>query len=962
MVIVLRLLFTVNSSLLNSRSIRNKIDQICDVTTEYDIDILCLTETWLTSKTEDEFYVKALSSPGYKLCHVPREGKKGGGVAILLKESIVSKGQPRGMNFSSFESIQLQLFIKNHWITLIVLYRPPPSSKNKLTSAKFFEEMSCFLGDTSTAYSDFIIVGDLNFHLDVPTNPDTKRFCELLDIFKLRQLVLEPTHQAGHILDVIITRDEADIVHDLVVKDMISDHNLVLCALSYQKPPPQRIKITTRKLRAIDMAAFTADVSSQFDLFDDSDPSVAADVYSSTLNSLLDKHAPLKQRNITVRASNPWFTEDVYSAKRNKRRAEYQWRRTKLHVHRQIFLEAKLLYNTKLHQAKAAHYVKKIDEAGGNQKDLQKIYNEILQSKSKTALPEHSDPAELANRFMKFFVNKVEGIRAALPPANHSASVPSSNDKLQSSLVQWNLAEVSEVDKIIREAQNKSCSLDPIPAWMLKQLAFHLVPVITQIINSSLVSGIVPDSFKCAIVHPLLKKSSLDSNVLNNYRPISNLSFISKVLERVMAMRLRKYMTENKLNDFLQSAYKPQHSTETALLKVQDDIRCMIDKGGVVLLILLDLSAAFDTIDHDVLLSRLHHYLGIDGVALDWFRSYLSGRSQRIVVEGIHSPSCDLQYGVPQGSVLGPLLFLVYILPLGNLIDSYQLNRHGYADDNQLYQLISSIRDVSAVQSHCSKVELCLSAINAWYSDNFLKANPTKTEIMLFGTPEGIRSANIKSLTVAGETAAVSGKPVRNLGMLFDSQLTMKPQVNAILRSGYFHLRNIARVRNELTEPATKSLIQALVLSRLDYCNSLLFGISSECIHKLEVLQNSAARLITKTPMYDHITPVLYALHWLPVSARIDYKIILLTYKSITQQAPVYLSDNLRTYVPARPLRSASQERLIEPLFRMSSYGGKAFSRVAPRLWNKLQIIGARSMPVDQFKQSLKTLLFRASF
>ena len=215
--------------------------------------------------------------------------------------------------------------------------------------------------------------------------------------------------------------------------------------------------------------------------------------------------------------------------------------------------------------------------------------------------------------------------------------------------------------------------MDPIPTWIIRDAKSELLPTITDIINASLRSSEVPTSMKSAVVTPLLKKATLDPEILKNYRPVSNLSFVSKVLERVVAQRLTSYMTDNNLHEYLQSAYKPGHSTETALVKVQNDILTSIDQHGIVILILLDLSAAFDTIDHDVLFSRMESTLGITGPALEWFRSYLGDRTLQVQIDDSFSASQEVLWSVPQGSVLGPLLFLIYLLPLGILIRKHGL-------------------------------------------------------------------------------------------------------------------------------------------------------------------------------------------------------------------------------------------------------------------------------------------------
>ena len=212
-----------------------------------------------------------------------------------------------------------------------------------------------------------------------------------------------------------------------------------------------------------------------------------------------------------------------------------------------------------------------------------------------------------------------------------------------------------------------------------------LIKPITTIINLSLESGTFPLSFKEAHVTPLLKKSNLPVNKLKNYRPVSNLSFISKIIEKNVSNRLQGHINSNKLNNPIQSAYRKFHSTETALLRVHNDISVSLDKGHVTALTLLDLSAAFDTIDHNTLTNRLAEWYGVSGMALAWFKSYLCGRHQKFKIDKSFFDSSLLEHGVPQGSVLGPLLFSLYTAPLSTIISSYGLSHHSYADDTQIY-------------------------------------------------------------------------------------------------------------------------------------------------------------------------------------------------------------------------------------------------------------------------------------
>ena len=268
------------------------------------------------------------------------------------------------------------------------------------------------------------------------------------------------------------------------------------------------------------------------------------------------------------------------------------------------------------------------------------------------SLPTHASIKSLCNSFSSHFKDKISLIHSAFTD-HTSDTINADSPQLNSKLTSFELATTTEVRKIIMSSPSKSCDLDPLPTILLKTCLDVLIKPITDIINASLCSGLFPEDFKCAHVNPILKKTTLSKEDLNSYRPISNVSFISKILEKVVANRLTSHININGLTNASQSAYKQFHSTETALLKVHNDINLNIDNGKITALTLLDLSAAFDTIDHDILITCLSTWYGISGTALSWFTSYLTDRRQAIKIGNCFS---DLLW-CPPGFCFGSVAF-----------------------------------------------------------------------------------------------------------------------------------------------------------------------------------------------------------------------------------------------------------------------------------------------------------------
>ena len=584
-----------------------------------------------------------------------------------------------------------------------------------------------------------------------------------------------------------------------------------------------------------------------------------------------------------------------------------------------------------------------------------------LTKKKSTALPKHESAEELCNRMATFFSEKISIIHEGLAELQ-DGSVQLDPDRefkeCDHCLNDFSPITEDEVCKIIKQSKTKSCCLDPLPTQLVKECLDVLLPLITRIINQSFATANVPKAFKIAAVTPILKKANLIAELLNNFRPISNLPFLSKIIEKAAAKQLIYHKNTHKLREKMQSAYREYHSTETALLRIHEDLLLSLDKKQCVFMTMLDLSAAFDTVNHQKLLDRLHTTYGIRGNAHKWIQSYLTGRRQFVTVKGEQSKEQDKTCDVPQGSILGPNLYEDYTaVPVGSILRKHNILFHIYADDTQVYLPFNLDEETDSLH----RVELCLQEIKQWMAMNWLKLNDSKTEFIIFGSKKNLHTIQSQAVTIGGSQISVTDS-VKSIGATLDSTLSLEKQISATCKSAWYHLHLISKIKKYLTHKQIVSVIHAYVTSRLDQNNSLLIGLPKKSLNRLQMVQNASARLIMGLKKADHITPTLIKLHWLPVEKRVIFKVLLLVYKSLHGQGPEYLTELLVPYVPSRTLRSGTEDKLSVPRCHYEHTRKRAFSIRGPTEWNKLPHKVKSCPSVNNFKHTLKTHLFRLAY
>ena len=910
-------------------------------------DLCFLTETWL--KTQNNNITALLNEAGFKISHFTRSIKRGGGVAIISKQVYESKFE-KSLEFNSFECIIQSFKIKNNpnHITAIVIYRPDHHSENIST---FLDEFYNLTEYVKLHFKQFVICGDFNIHVNKLADPTTVKFHDVLNTFSLAQSIKCPTQKCGNTLDLIMHDDQCVNVCNFKVDniDVLSDHFMIHFDLCYQIKISEKQEISYRNYKDVVIADFHNDLKNDSDTFfanaDCNNFNSSLNMFNNIFGKTVNNHAPMLTKTIQNNRP-PWMDTEFLDARRKRRKLYNQWKRTRSDEHREELVQQRRSVDILSKEKRRSFYQNAISSSNNSAKELFKITNNLLDRSQKSVLPHSENPAMLAKQFNNFFIEKIENIRNGFNLSNSSIERPI----VDTDITTWSTFKCVSADDIRKQIQSKkmkTCSRDPIPAFLLKPSIEYIIPSYVHLVNTSLSTGSM-DGLKESVVTPILKKSGLDPDVLSNYRPVCGGLYIDKLIQTNVLLQLNEHMLVNNLNIPKQSAYKSNHSCETVLLRIVNDVLISLDSGVCSVLLLLDLTAAFDTVDHDETESTLYHEIGLRGTVLKWFSSFLSGRTQCTKVGDSNSEQQGMPYGVPQGTVLGPVLFNIYVRSFIGMLEKEGFIVHGFADDHQVLYTFRIQFQYSAI---CHLLPKGLHLISQWMATHFLKLNAGKSQLLLF-TPKNVRDKlAINKVYLGDNTFIPVSLQAINLGVKLDYEVSFSPHISMVISQSYRQISNISQIRKYLTIEDVRTIVQALIVSKIDNCNSLLYGVAEYEISRLQKLQNSCARLIFGKKKYESVSDILSTLHWLPIKERIYFKILLLVFKFFKNKTPKYIDeclqisdlDNYLLYIP----------RTKTP------YGDRAFGNCAPKLWNSLPLSIRCISTVDSFKKHLKHYLFQ---
>ena len=828
------------------------------------------------------------------------------------------------------------------------IYRSPSNDLN--TNNIFLSTLNkCLL--TIPSNKGCFITGDLNYDISNQENSHTSNFTDLMFEKSYFPVINKPTRisdSSASTLDHIWTNLLGNHYKSGIILQPISDHLPIFVCTNLNKPLPvispqrsfnqQNITNFNIKLEEIDITPILNgyDANNAFDIF--------MQKYKDAFETNFPLIFPTKRSTFLL----PWYDAELQELNKEKNKTFKKYLKKKSLFSKHKFNKIRNKYNRELLKKKKNYYANTFEKHKHNIKETWKSINNLLGNNKKQLCSSLSinatsvqDFTKISNHFNDYFISIAKQLVADLPQNS-----PNFNSYLPPSPTQSIYlypTSIAEIKKILAQIKPKTSSgIDEIPFNVLKSTPDNILFALSHIFNLSLLNGKFIDNFKTAKVIPIHKKGSL--SIVSNYRPISLLPTMSKILEKIMFERLTSYLHKNQFFYENQFGFRKNHSTNHATTMLSENIADAFEKKEHVLGIFLDLSKAFDTIDHNILLHKLWHY-GIRGTAHQWFTSYLSNRKQVVELNRIRSNTRLVEYGVAQGSIIGPLLFLIYVNDFSNCITSG--NTIMYADDTNVF-LRNSCFDVLYKEGNKQ-----LSNIENWLSANKLTPNTKKTFYMTFRTPKSKPPPT--SLTLTFKNSIISRKSETNfLGVVFHEHLTWKPHIDLIRQKINSSLCVVKKISFYLDTKLLHMLYHSLILSHIRYCITTWCNGQKTALLKIQRIANKFIRMTFGLDYRDNVKDIMHKHNLMTVEQIHQLETACFMYKYTNQMLPLCFKGFLQsTFIDQTTKRNTRSNSTYHPSFCRLNLTKQRFKHKGTICWNNLPIHIRDLNTFKKFRRSL---------
>ena len=913
--------------------------------------VLGFTETWLTTENADLYNL-----PGYQHFYLCRKQRKGGGLSLFVKDGIYAKECTVLNNMTDvLEALFIEIPKANTGSdkdTVIgLIYRPPNQSIDSFNEILFSK-----LDSLRNQGKHIYLIGD--FNIDIMKHDDhipTSEYLESMYSQMLFPLITKPTRRTNSsatLIDNIFTNKCAtERSFNGILFTQISDHFPVFTINCQTKTKEKEMVIRKRIVNSRNLQCFIERLKTKRwdEIVNNYSGPEAFKRFHTIFSKLYDETFPLKVFKPSYKNRKPWLSKGLLTSIGIKNKLYLRQSRSPTDDNVGKYKAYKTKLKSLLKKAERAHYNELIEQNKSNTKKLWSILKEVINKRKSGILPQKfciggsmtSDPVVIANTFNKYFTNIGSDLAKKIPITNTNPLSYLNNSNSYSMYIEP--VEKEEVVRIISKLRNASPGYDAIRSDVIKETYKYYLTPLVHVLNLSLTQGFFPDCMKVANVVPIYK--SKDHNSIANYRPVSILPLFSKILERLMYNRLMTFISKHKILYQYQFGFRQGHSTTMAVTVVLDKIISAIDEGNIAIGVFLDFQKAFDTVNHNILVDKLEKY-GVRGIALDWIKDYLQRRKQYVTFGHMHSDYLDIKCGVPQGSILGPLLFLLYI---NDLVDvSTVLTPIIFADDTNVF-----IKGTS-VDTLMNTMNTELNKIYQWLNTNKLSLNISKTHYIIFKSKNRVIQTE-KAICING-IMVDRVETTKFVGLHLDSSFKWLTHINNVKNKISKGMGIIYKARKLLNKPSLVTLYYSFIYPHLMYCVEAWGNSAVTYMDSLIKVQNRVVRIITSSSFYASAGPLYEELSILPFSDLFKQTVVIFMFKFVKGMLPPIFNNMFLRNYEVRDRLTRSRHKFYVPTCK-TSLCQKSLRSMGPRLWNDIGESIDHFCSLHTFKRRVKSYL-----